>query len=258
MDKREKAYLFGPFFGEVSWEYFRFAPYMIYLKKQEPEKKFIVLTRASRFDFYGKHADVLVPLNIPDEADYKQVAFKLVGIDDRICEDIIEAFISRYSDNLNIVKHFIPDTSYLRFNLKWQFPRSQMDYDFIPRAFNTSIINHFFKKPNMIFLDDDVKVRSAKHNVIKSYDFMEKIETVIDSRRNSYFGCLIELLKKCDYVVSNISSDIGRLALLLKKPLIYVNRKANSDSISILNPYRTPVIDCEKVEDGVKFYENNF
>jgi len=56
----DKAYLFGPFFGELSWEYFRFAPYAIYLKKISPDIKMIVFTRPSRFDLYGQYADILV------------------------------------------------------------------------------------------------------------------------------------------------------------------------------------------------------
>ena len=62
--KNPKAVLFGPFLGELSWEFYRFAPYAIYLKKRNPDIKLIVLTRKERFDLYGKHADILIPLRI--------------------------------------------------------------------------------------------------------------------------------------------------------------------------------------------------
>ena len=54
--------LFGPFIGSLSWEFYRFAPLMIFLKRLYPDKKIAVLTRPERFDLYGQYADYLIPL----------------------------------------------------------------------------------------------------------------------------------------------------------------------------------------------------
>ena len=75
---RPKAFLFGPFVGELCWEFFRFAPYAIHLKKNNPNSRLIVLTRPSRFDLYGQYADILVPLRLKNDSHSKgRKAFKL-------------------------------------------------------------------------------------------------------------------------------------------------------------------------------------
>ena len=75
------AYLVGPFVGELIWEFFRFAPYIIHLKKNRPKTKIIVFTRDSRFDLYGQYADILVPLNIPNDLPEKHSYFTIQGLD---------------------------------------------------------------------------------------------------------------------------------------------------------------------------------
>ena len=140
-----KAYLFGPFFGELSWEFFRFAPYAIYLKKSEPEKKLVVFTRPSRFDLYGQYADILVPLCIKDDQKYTEKAFRLVGFDSNLCKMLVNTYRFKYRKKFNIVDHFYPDGSTMRHNLKWQFPRGKMDYDFKPRILNHNEVDKFFK-----------------------------------------------------------------------------------------------------------------
>ena len=49
-NNKDSAILFGPFSGELSWEFYRFAPYLIYLKRINPDIKTIVYSRAQRID----------------------------------------------------------------------------------------------------------------------------------------------------------------------------------------------------------------
>ena len=77
---KEKAYLFGPFVGSIDWEFYRFAPLAIYLKTIDPDTKIIVLTRSSRFDLYGLHANFLVNLKIPNDIIIDQNCFKSESI----------------------------------------------------------------------------------------------------------------------------------------------------------------------------------
>jgi hypothetical protein len=80
----EKAVLLGPCVGEFFWELFRFAPLLPYYRTKIYNKqdiKFIVLTREERFDLYGKLANILIPLNIPN--DYKKLwpnCYSLTGL----------------------------------------------------------------------------------------------------------------------------------------------------------------------------------
>jgi len=69
---------------------------------------------------------------------------------------------------------------------------------------------------------------------------------------------LIELMRKSEFVVGNLSSIYSRLSLLLSKPLISINEKLSTDSISLINPMNTIVINCFDISKGVEIYENHF
>lgn len=252
---KDKAFLFGPFFGELSWEYFRFAPYAIYLKKNNPDVKVIVLTRPERFDLYGRYSDILVPLKIGDSC--KQRAFGLVGFNTSYANQLSQAFEMQYKKEYSI-ERFCPDFSSIRYNLKWQFPRSCMDYDFIPRKKHSKVVSHVVKGEKIVLVDEGYDFSSEEYNIIKIEKYLQSVMCYIDNKRITYIGCLIELIKRSLFVVSNLKSDVGRLSILLKKPLIYLNREMSYDSISLLNPYKTPIIDCSSILEGVKYYEDNF
>ena len=76
---KPEAYLVGPFIGDLYWECYRFAPYIIHLKKRYPKTKFIVFTRPQSFDLYGQYADVFVPLNLRKDKSYTPNCFGLKG-----------------------------------------------------------------------------------------------------------------------------------------------------------------------------------
>jgi len=257
MGKKPKAYLFGPFFGELSWEYFRFAPYAIHLKKTEPDIQMVVMTRPERFDFYGQYADVLVPLKIPNDGVYDQSAFKLLGYDISLCQKFCDIFRITYKKKYEIVDCYVPDFSSLRYKVKWQFPRGKMDYDFIPRKGNTKIIENFSRKKNIVITDVGYRYNTGRYTVINIETFKKLISSSIDNNRVTYYGCLIQLIKQSKFVISNLKSDLGKLSVLLKTPLIYPHRTISTDNVFLMNPLKTPIIDCESIIEGVKFYENS-
>lgn len=257
MPRKNKAFLFGPFFGELSWEYFRFAPYAIHLKKTNPDINMVVMTRSERFDFYGQYADVLVPLKIENEDMYEPRGFKLIGYDISVCERLCDIFRISYKKKYQIEECFVPDFSALRHHVRWQFPRNKMDYDFVPRKGNVKTINSMLKGKRLVLTDEGYTYSTDKYNVIKISDFNKWIEPIVDNKKITYYGCLIQLMKKCLFVISNLKSDIGKLSILLKTPLIYPYRKISKDSVFLMNPLQTPIIDCESIVEGVKIYENN-
>jgi len=255
---RDKAYLFGPFFGELSWEYFRFAPYAIYLKKISPNIKMIVLTRPSRFDLYGQYADTLVTQRIALEDEYNQSAFKLKNYGDVIYENLAERFRSIYEKKYNIIDHHYPDISGWRYKVKWQFPRDRMDYNFIARTKNKEVVEDFIDPNSKIILTSrKYDYPSDDYKIININDFKETIDDKIDDKRITYLGCLIELIKASTIVVSTLHQDLGHLAILLRKPLIYLNRRMKKDNAQLMNPLNTTIIDCRAVSEGVEIYENN-
>lgn len=256
MPPRSKACLCGPFFGEVSWEYFRFAPYAIHLKKTNPGKQLIIMTRPERFDLYGHYADILVPLIIKNEEIYKQSAFKLLGFDINMCQKICDVFRLTYKKKYRLDDCYIPDFTSLRYKVKWQFPRSKMDYEFLPRRENMKLVNNLIGKRKIIFTDTGYTYETDKYVVITMEEFNKFILPYIDNKSITYLGCLIHLLRNAKFVVSNLKSDVGKLSILLKTPLIYPYRDISTDNVLLMNPLKTPIVDCESIIEGVRIYEN--
>lgn len=258
MRMKDKAILFGPFFGEASWEYFRFSPYAIYIKKTNPDSLLIALTRESRFDLYGQWADILIPLKIQDEKKYTQKAFKLLSYDTEMCKRITELFASRYKDKYRIKDHYVPDISTLRYRLKWQFPRDKMDYDFRPRKSNRYVVEEIVQKRGIIILDTGYSYSSSKYDIVNMSNFKKTVSEIIrKGHKITFFGCLIELIKMSKFAISDLDSNVGRLSILLRTPLIYPDRSMTNDTTMLLNPMETSIIDCADIKEGVEIYENS-
>ena len=247
--------LVGPFIGELSWEIYRFAPYIIYLKKKYPNKKIIVFTRRSRFDLYGKYADIFVPMNFSEES-YKQSGFNLLNFDPKTYISAMSFFRKKYKNRFEIKGCFFPDIDGWRSQVKWQFPRDLMDYDFQPRNKNIEIVNDYIFDSSSYAVFDVVDYV----NDYKCVD-VEKFRAYCKDKigtKSSFVGCLICLIRDAEFVVSNLNSFVGKLALLLKIPVISVKKTLSDDSIKIINPFNIPVINCRNVQEGVEIYENYF
>lgn len=252
---KSDAYLFGPFIGELSWEFFRFAAHSIYLKKLRSNILTIVLTRPERFDFYGKYADILVPLRLKLAPYHIEECFRIRNYPEENYKIIANSFYDKYKQKFDIVEHFYPDIGW-RYNVKWQYSNNMMSYDFRPREGNKFIVDSLTKDLKNIIYFDGVEKRSvSNYHCIDRTTFKFQVEKLLNSN-SSYYGCIIELLRKCDFVVGNLNNDISKLALLLKIPLIDLNI-STSDQIRLLNPFKTLVIPTENIEEGIHFYENH-
>ncbi len=252
---KQPVYLFGPFVGELSWEFFRFAPYAIKIKKERPEIPIIVLTRQSRFDLYGNYADILVPLRIPGDVNLTRECFRLESLMVKDYNHIAKKFRSQYKKKFEIINHYYPDCSTWRYKIKWQFPRRMMDYDFKARDKNKKIAKRFIKKHN-IFVDNIGVDYSYNPDVINIIDFFAKIIKQVNDYDSTTLGCTIEALKICRFVVGNLESQTSHLAILLGKPLVCINNKMSLDNIKLLNPLETPIIFQEDADRGIKEYDN--
>jgi len=254
---KQPVYLFGPFIGELSWEFFRFAPFAIHKKKENPDIPIIVFTRNSSFDLYGKYADILVPLRMPNDVNLTRECFRLEDLATKDYNRIARRFLMQYKKRFEIIKHYYPDIRSWRYKLKWQYPRRQMDYSFNPRGKNKQIARRLVKHNNIIV--DNIVEEYFKHpEVINSMDLFAKITNETNDYDSTYLGSLIESLKVCRFVVGNLESHLSHLAILLKKPLICINNKITLDKIGIMNPLKTPIIFANNIEEGIEKYDNTF
>jgi hypothetical protein len=258
--KKPRITLVGPFIGELFWELFRFAPYIISLKKEKPAKLIAVFTRPERFDLYGRYANFLIPLRIKEDSIKNQDCFRLIDFRKELYYSMVMLFQDKYRKEYVIEDHFYPDVGW-RYNLKWQFPRDKMDYDFKPRKENDDIVEEIVRDLEKIVLIDKLDTRNIDFLHSKGYTSIN-IKTIPNfciPKHNdiSFIGCIIELMKRCEFVISNTTTILGRLSLLLKKPLITIDEKIDYDSLSLVNPLKTKVIVCNKLEKGLVHYENN-
>ena len=255
---KESAYLIGPFLGSLHWEYMYFAPYIINLMKKESDRKFIIFTRKSRFDLYGSYADIFVPLRIVHDQDHLRDRFTLKGFRQDEFNALMRAFINKYKKRYKIIDKVFPDISYFSYKVKWQFPKSKMDYDFQPRVKNKEITDRLITDHNVFVDVVDSPVQSNDYKLKFAFDYIAQVTNLVDDVKSSTLGCFIEALKKVEFVIGNLKNDTSKLALLLKKPLITLNEEMTDDEISLINPFKTPVIKCDDVEEGIKIYENCF
>lgn len=263
MKNKEKAYLFGPFVGLIDWEFYRFAPFAIYLKKKDPSIKMIVLTRFSSFDFYGLYADFLVNLNIEDDIDLKLDCFKSGSVSMNKYYKLATVFRKKYEKKYEIKGHFFPDIKYYRYKLRWQFPRTMMSYDFRPRRSNELILNQIIDSTCSILVDfswiedsnqKNFLLNSLNENGIEFIDYENIINNIVENKYQTIYGVSILLLNRMKLLVGNIDkSSLTKLGLLLKVPIITINEKLTEDSISLLNPFKTKVKFCDSGELNENF-----
>ncbi len=143
----KKAILMGPVVGEFFWEFFRFAPMIPHFRKKQYRGKditYIVLTREERFDVYGRMANILVPLQIPN--DYKKMwpnCYTLMGLSMPKYHEIAKIFRQKYAKKYNIINHLYPNIGEKYFCGKNQYPPSKMIYEWHPRKRNLELVDSY-------------------------------------------------------------------------------------------------------------------
>lgn len=252
----KKAFIFGPFVGELYWEAYRFAPYAISLKKRFPYYKLIVFTRPTRFDLYGNYADIFVPLKI-DSNKHKGKKFTITNYYLEEYKYLCNYIKKKYANIYFIVDHCAPQINGFMYKVKWQFPRKYMLYDFNPRLNNNKIIDNLYGELDNIVLVNNELISLENYNVINMSDFSESIKPYLDDS-STWVGCLIYLLKKCKFVISNFDDILAKFSLLCGTTVITVNESYTNDSIYLMNPLSTIVIKSDTVEEGVADYEDYF
>jgi hypothetical protein len=148
--EKPDAILMGPFVGELYWEAGRFAPMLPWLRSNKykgRDIKYIVHTREERFDLYGKHADIMVPLRINGDYDNKQPnCFRLNGLKVNEYMKMVKRFKLNYSNRYNIVEHIFAKVEKGQFDKKFQFPTKRMIFNYTPRQMNYELVNDYLPK----------------------------------------------------------------------------------------------------------------
>lgn len=248
----KSIFLFGPFIGSLSWEFYRFSPYAIFMKRKNPTIEIAVLTRPERFDLYGKYVNFLLPLKIKKDNIKNQICFKLKNFDMLEYNKLINQFRSMYEKRFNIINHFYPDIIDYRYKLRWQFPRFQMNYDFKPRINNYENIKPLILGKKIILITPPydtnfmkILISYIKKNKLnKKYQFLtcddynnifKNINNIPININTSRIGYLIEIIKKSRLVIGP-KSDLTHLALLLKCTVV---SWGNWDNLNLINPLGT-------------------
>jgi hypothetical protein len=253
-------YLFGPFIGETIYELNYFVGHAIYLRKQNPHNRIIVLTREKNFDLYGKYATTLH--NLPLSEDLEEYKFSCNNMRVNLLKDIFGKFKNRYK-GMRIHGHFYPEVAPRLSNIKWFYPREEIDFDFKPRSENIRIakeISSNFGKVIISSFHDSMENYNNYYIIPASYVLKSlNFNNIKDATR---LGVLIELMRISEYIFSDIDDIVGRLAMLITKPLITKRDVLDVQYLSPINPYGSVVIGCNTLEEGIKHledrYENNF
>jgi hypothetical protein len=249
--KKQYTYLVGPFIGELLWEYFYFAPHIIYLKKTNDNVKIIVCTRSDRFDLYGQYVDILIPVKIKNDIKENHYCFKLKKINLKYYNKLINSYYNKYKKDksLSIVKHIYPNISSFYYKFKWQFSKLTMDYDFKPRKNNKIIVKKYVKKSDILLSLSEKKYKNENIKLINELSL--KFKNNIDDN-SSLIGCFIESIKLSKGVIGYLDNNISRLSLLLNKPLYILDDDINIDKINLINPYKTKVTKINSVDEGIE------
>jgi hypothetical protein len=255
-------YLFGPFVGEAMYELNYFVGHAIYLRKQNPRNRIIVLTREEHFDLYGKYATTL--LKLPLSPELIPEGFTCQNMRPTLYEELLRRFELKYADEMKIEEHFYPKITTQLKNIKWYYSRDQVDFNFKPRDINSKIAQDINDGRRDFILSDfhrDIGFKEENHYIFPASYIFQKLDlSKVDQA--TPLGIIIELIRLSKYVCGDIDSIIGRLAMLIGRPLITDRESIDAQQLNPINPYGSIVIGCKKLAKGIKYleklHENNF
>ncbi len=255
---KPKAILFGPFVGELYWECGRFAPILSHMVNHPSPKdrssKYIVLTREDRFDLYGTHADILVPLKIPDDYNGKiqPDCFRLHGMKKGLYKELIELFRKKYEKDYKIVRHIYPNITKNIFANKNQFAKEKMSYVFSPRKANYKLVDEYITddKPLVVLAPRFRKGYRRNwprweefYDILYRDEFlMDKFQFIICGKKGEYIrDSKDRFLDMTKIPLQEGSSLIGLLLVIMERAILTVGSQSAIPNISLL--YKVEVLE---------------
>jgi len=286
----KKAILAGPCLGEMYWEIGRFATHAIWKKKQNPDRKLIVLTRPDRFDMYGEHADILVPLRIEgDGVKYKGDCYRLQKFPPENYTALVNAFNKQFENRYKIKDHLYPNLKGKNFANKYQFSTDQMVFDdFRPRVDNGLIVSEIIPndRPLVVIaprfrpgLRRNWPHWQELYDMIADSDLMEKFYFVLcgklpdhipdkkgrffdinnfrQTKNTSLIGFTLECLNRAVFTVGS-QSGIPNISLLFKVEVLEWGhqRTLHTNTYNIFNSKITFIDDSKYKTEAKTIFKN--
>jgi hypothetical protein len=265
--KKPKAIIAGPSVMELGWEILRFAPHIIWQKniKHKKEVKLIVITRPDRFDLYGKHADIFIPLHIKGDSKEKfSDCWRLTGLPNKDYQQIISNFKNNLSNEYNIIDQIYPKIDKRRFVQKNQFNRKQMRFNFLPRDSNYKLVEKVIPNDKPLIA---LGPRFRRHNRLRNWPHWKTFYNLIHSDKffNEYnfiiCGKPPEYVpdgEKRFYDINDIplekdTSLIGVTIVLLMKSIITIGSQSAIPNLSNLVGTETIQWGNQKREHEVQY-----
>jgi hypothetical protein len=235
-------------FGEMYWEFARFAPYVIWKRtkqyKNRSDIKFINITRPENFDIYGRYASILVPFILKDESKYRSNCFRLDNITNEEYISIIKSFKDQFKDRYNILETIYPDISKHQFGNKNQFPKDKMNYNYLPRISNSEVIKKYMNGKPVVILAPRYRAGFRRnwpywnelYNLISNNQkLIDKYNFVICGRSPDYVPDYKNRFLDVNKMDQNINiSLIGLTMTCMKKAVLTVGSQSAIPNISLL------------------------
>lgn len=255
MKLKKKAVLIGPFIGCYQWEMSVFVPHVLERIKQDRSKTYIVFTRPSMFDLYGKFVDILVPLNIKDNCDIANGYYNS-GITEKLYNELTSKFIKRYSKRYKISEVICPNIAGFMRQVKWQFKRNHVLFLFKPRGKNKQIVKELYDYKDYVVTNLNTKIQCERPvvNLNDLYNTLSKKE--LFNHDFTFFGCAIEIIRNASLFIGTFK-NVYNLPLLLRTSTL-LTENMSGDDLFLVNPLKTPVVLCSDIDKGLHFYEDNF
>ena len=280
MVDKPDAILIGPCYGELFWEFFRFAPYVFKKIKANPKCKIIVCTRRDRYDIYGNHADEFIPLNVKMVGGLFPDCFRMTGLTPEMQELIENELIENVSEDYEIIEHIKPDTSNNQFCNKDQFPIRQRSFFYMPQHNNRNIIEPYLDGRKIVVLAPRYRANFQRNwpywdelydmiwlsPLYSKYQFVicGKTGEIVEDEMNRYldinyipqenntslFGVTMEILKRAFYTIGS-QSAIPNISLILGTPVLQWGNQKDLHT-KTYNIYDTKVEFIEDSDFNVK------
>ena len=243
--------------GELWWEFANFAPHIFWKRmvqyKDRNDVDFISMTRPDRFDIYGLHSNIFVPLIIDgDGVRYKANGFRLDGFNEENYNLLASYFKDQYIRRYNTIELIFPVVSDKTFVNRHQFPLDKMLFSYLPRSENLKIVEKLLPEDKKII----VLAPRFRLGFKRNWPFWQELYDMIYASPQLMDGAFFVICgKKPDYVpdkhnrfldTNNIqlgeySSLIGLTIEILRSAILTVGSQSGIPNISLM--LGTPVLE---------------
>jgi hypothetical protein len=242
------AILFGPFLGELYWEFGRFVPHFIWKRKKQYKNKdveFIVLTKPENFDMYGRYANILVPLRLKNNDTYKPNCFRMDNLKEIDYFSIINTFKNQFKNRYNILETIYPDISKNQYSNKNQFTKDKMIYEYKPRLSNYELVNKYLTNDKPVIVLAPRYREGLKRNwpywndfydlIIENEDLFNKYNFIICGRSPDYVPDNRNRFLDINFMNQNMNTSlIGLTMEFMKKSILTIGSQSAIPNISLL------------------------